>query len=159
MLQAVGMPRHDVLFPVQSHADRTAVLQYAPDVKRRAALDGPVHDTLRQKMVGKKTHVPREKAVRLQGIKKFPYFPAPLLDEEQAVFHGQRVQQGGTYAGVALKFRIVRIDSRGVGRPGAAIPLRWCRSSGPGGRISTRSCSAGRPPWSESWGSPPVFRE
>ena len=70
---------------------------------------------------------------KLQGIKKFPYFPAPLLDEEQAVFHGQRVQQGGTYAGVALKFRIVRIDSRGVGRPEPPFPFAGADHQAPEG--------------------------
>ena len=123
VLQAVGMPRHDVLFPVQGHADRAAVLQHAPDVKCRAALNGPVHNALRQKMVGKKAHVPREKAVRLQGIKKLPHLPAPLLDEQQAVFYGQRVQQGGAHAGMAFEFRIICIDSRGVGRPEPPFPF------------------------------------
>ena len=69
VFQAVCMPRHHILFPVQSHAYGAAVTQNAPDMERRAPLYSPVHNSLPQQMVGQQAHIPCLVTVGLQRIK------------------------------------------------------------------------------------------
>ena len=69
VFQAVCMPRHHILLPVQGHAYGAAVTQNAPDMERRAPLYSPVHNSLPQQMVGQQAHIPCLVTVSLQRIK------------------------------------------------------------------------------------------